>query len=270
MGSVQRLGVGVLINERPIPAGMKVEKAADGSTPTTIPYTQEELERLNQLVRGAVGFKEDRGDVVTVVSTRFEPPVGPNAVPGYKDTAIAARANSAVVALLFLLFLFLVVRPMVRKLTTPDFDPAVIASAAADAAAREASAGERLKAERIAIAVAEAAAKAVSDKAAVEAEAEAKAKEQAEALAAAQEKVAELSAKVETMDEPPQEIEIQDGESLEEIKARMSSLKPKKPTISADMLNTANTYDDKVALIRMIVSDDSTRVAGVLKNMIQS
>ena len=79
-----------------------------------------------------------------------------------------------------------------------------------------------------------------------------------------------LGAKVETMEEPPQEIEIQDGESLEEIKARMSSLKPKKPTISADMLNTANTYDDKVALIRMIVSDDSTRVAGVLKNMIQS
>jgi flagellar M-ring protein FliF len=117
--------------------------------------------------------------------------------------------------------------------------------------------------------VAEAAAKAVSDKAAVEAEAEAKAKEQAQALVAAQEKVAELSAKVETMDEP-QEIEIQEGESLEEIKARMSSLKPKKPTISADMLNTANTYDDKVALIRMIVSDDSTRVAGVLKNMIQS
>jgi flagellar M-ring protein FliF len=270
MGSVQRLGVGVLINERPIPAGMKVEKAADGSTPTTIPYTQEELERLNQLVRGAVGFKEDRGDVVTVVSTRFEPQVDPDALPWYKDESVAGMANSAVVALLFLLFLFLVVRPMVRKLTTPDFDPAVIASAAADAAAREASAGERLKAERIAIAVAEAAAKAVSDKAAVEAEAQAKAKEQSEALAAAQEKVAELSAKVETMEEPPQEIEIQEGESLEEIKARMSSLKPKKPTISADMLNTANTYDDKVALIRMIVSDDSTRVAGVLKNMIQS
>jgi flagellar M-ring protein FliF len=193
--------------------------------------------------------------VVTVVSTRFEPQIDPDAVPWYKDESIAGMANSAVVALLFLLFLFLVVRPMVRKLTTPDFDPAAIAAAAADAAAREASASERLKAERIAIAVAEA---------------EAKAKEQAEALAAAQEKVAELSAKVETMDEPPQEIEIQDGESLEEIKARMSSLKPKKPTISADMLNTANTYDDKVALIRMIVSDDSTRVAGVLKNMIQS
>ena len=270
MGNIQRLGVGVLINERPIPAGMKVEKPADGGTPTTIPYTQEELERLNQLVRGAVGFKEDRGDVVTVVSTRFETPVDPDAVPWYKDEALAGMANSAVIALLFMLFLFLVVRPMVRKLTTPDFDPAMIAAAAADAAAREASAGERLKAERIAMAVAEAAAKVVHEKAAAEAEAEAKANEQAAALAAAEEKVAELSAKVETMDEPPQEIEIQDGESLEEIKARMSSLKPKKPTISADMLNTANTYDDKVALIRMIVSDDSTRVAGVLKNMIQS
>jgi len=270
MGNIQRIGVGVLINERPIPAGMKVEKTPEGGTPTTIPYTQEELERLNQLVRGAVGFKEDRGDVVTVVATRFETPVDPDAVPWYKDEALAGMANSAVIALLFMLFLFLVVRPMVRKLTTPDFDPAAIAAAAADAAAREAAAGERLKAERIAMAVAEAAAKVVQEKAAAEAEAEAKAKEQAAALAAAEEKVAELSAKVETMDEPPQEIEIQEGESLEEIKARMSSLKPKKPTISADMLNTANTYDDKVALIRMIVSDDSTRVAGVLKNMIQS
>ena len=72
MGSVQRIGVGVLINERPIPAGAKVEKPADGAAaPTTIPYTQEELDRLNQLVRGAVGFDEKRGDVVTVVSTQI-------------------------------------------------------------------------------------------------------------------------------------------------------------------------------------------------------
>jgi flagellar M-ring protein FliF len=36
------------------------------------------------------------------------------------------------------------------------------------------------------------------------------------------------------------------------------------------MLDTANTYDDKVALVRMIVADDSGRVASVLKNMIKS
>jgi flagellar M-ring protein FliF len=56
---------------------------------------------------------------------------------------------------------------------------------------------------------------------------------------------------------------------LEEVKARMASMKPKKQSISADLLNTANSYDDKVALIRMIMAEDSTRVAGVLKSLIE-
>ena len=62
------------------------------------------------------------------------------------------------------------------------------------------------------------------------------------------------------------EIEIQDGESLEEIRAK---LKPKKSAISADLLDTANTYEDKVALIRMLVQEDSGRVANVLKGMVR-
>ncbi len=60
-------------------------------------------------------------------------------------------------------------------------------------------------------------------------------------------------------------IQIGEGESLEDIKAK---LKPKKSSISIDMLDTANTYDDKVALIRMLVAEDSARVANVLKGMI--
>ena len=44
---------------------------------------------------------------------------------------------------------------------------------------------------------------------------------------------------------------------------------PKKSTISADMLDTANTYDDKVALLRLLVAEDSGRVATVLKTMIR-
>ena len=59
---------------------------------------------------------------------------------------------------------------------------------------------------------------------------------------------------------------VDEGETLEEIKAR---LKPKKSANSIDMLDTANTYDDKVAVIRMLVSEDSKRVASVLKNMIK-
>ena len=62
-----------------------------------------------------------------------------------------------------------------------------------------------------------------------------------------------------------------DGESMEQFRDRLKkSAAPKKSSISADMLDTANTYDDKVALIRMLVAEDSGRVANVLKSMIRS
>jgi flagellar M-ring protein FliF len=64
-----------------------------------------------------------------------------------------------------------------------------------------------------------------------------------------------------------EQVEIQEGESLEDIKAK---LKPKKAAISPEMLDTANTYDDKVAVIRMIVGDEAGRVSNVFKTMIQS
>jgi len=292
--------VGVLINERPIPAGMKVEKPADGSPPpTTIPYTQEELDRLNQLVRGAVGFNDQRGDVVTVVATRFEPPVDPNAVPWYKDEALASLANSGVVAVLFLLFLMAVVRPMIKKLIKPEVDPAAIAAAAMAAAAAEAATAEKLRTERIAAAEAEAAARVVAERAARE-EAEEKARKEAEAQAEAERLAAEALAKeaemaeeaaaaeaarmaeeeaareaerlaaLELQAESGEEVELEEGESLDDLKARMGKLKPKKASIPADLLNNANSYDDKVALIRMIVSDNSGRVASVMRNMIES
>ena len=62
-------------------------------------------------------------------------------------------------------------------------------------------------------------------------------------------------------------VEIQEGESLEDIKAK---LKPKKASISPEMLDTANSYDDKVAIIRMIVGEESGRVANVFKSMMKA
>jgi len=61
-------------------------------------------------------------------------------------------------------------------------------------------------------------------------------------------------------------VEVREGETLDDIKAR---LKPKKSGINVDLLDTANTYDDKIALIRMLVGDDSGRVTAVLKSLIQ-
>ena len=67
-------------------------------------------------------------------------------------------------------------------------------------------------------------------------------------------------------EEEQDKIEVAEGESLEDIKAK---LKPKKSAISADMLDTANTYDDKVAIIRMIVGDEAGRVSSVFRNMMK-
>ena len=86
--------------------------------------------------------------------------------------------------------------------------------------------------------------------------------------------VMELYAEAETMAdmatqriESVKALEVEEGETLEGIKAK---LKPKKKSgISADLLDTANTYDDKVALVRMIVGDEAGRVANVFKQMMR-
>ena len=86
--------------------------------------------------------------------------------------------------------------------------------------------------------------------------------------------VMELYAEAETMAdlatqrvESTKAVEIEEGETIEGIKAK---LKPKKKSgISADLLDTANTYDDKVALVRMIVADEAGRVANVFKQLMR-
>ncbi len=228
--------------------------------------------------------------------------------------------NASVVGGIFLLLLLTVVRPMIRRLTSPEIDPKKLANAAAEAASLEAKMAievataeaaaaqfaartskqahedeiavisqEAVKAAAHAAQMKEAARLAAEAKLAADAlaAAEAKAREEAmiaEAKAREEALQAELAAKLaeaeaaahtaaqaaaEGEQVADQDIEIEEGETLEEVKARMASLKPKKQSISADLLNTANSYDDKVALIRMIVAEDSTRVAGVLKSLIQ-
>jgi hypothetical protein len=67
------------------------------------------------------------------------------------------------------------------------------------------------------------------------------------------------------------EIVMQEGESLADVKERMKreQAKAKKPTIPPELLNNANSYEDKVGLVRMVVQNDQSRVAGVIRGMIQ-
>jgi flagellar M-ring protein FliF len=205
-GDIKRLSVAVVINERPVivPEDAKV----DPNAPTTIPYTEQELDRMLNLVRGAVGYSEARGDVVTLIPARFEPPASLEPmVPWYQDDMVITSFKQGLMALVLITFLVFIVRPVVRNL---------MGESAANQAAEEAK-------------------KALPD--------------------------GELT------EEDMNMIQLGEGETLEDIKAK---LRPKKSSISADMLDTANTYDDKVALIRMLVAEDSGRVANVLKRMIKS
>lgn len=71
----------------------------------------------------------------------------------------------------------------------------------------------------------------------------------------------------ELSDQDLQMIRLGEGETLEEIKAK---LVPKKSSIPLDMLNTANSYDDKVAVLRMLAADDPGRVASSIKRLIEA
>jgi len=71
----------------------------------------------------------------------------------------------------------------------------------------------------------------------------------------------------ELSDQDLQMIRLGEGETLEEIKAKLA---PKKSSIPLDMLDTANSYDDKVAVLRMLAADDPGRVANSIKRLIEA
>ena len=213
-GTLERLSVAVLINER-APTVTKNDKGeVTDSKPN--PYSDEEITRMQDLVRGVVGYDEKRGDVVTVIQAKFEPePVYDLSIPWYKDESMQTYIKSGLLGVMFLAFLMLVIRPAVLRMLGLLKTPAEL---------------------------------------------------EAEATAAAEEEKKKLLADGELSPEDMNAIQLGEGETLEEIKAK---LKPKKSSISMEMLDTANTYDDKVALVRMIVAEDTSRVASVLKKMIK-
>ena len=195
-----------MINER---GPLTKNEKGEPMDPKPNPYTEEEITRMQSLVRGVVGFDEKRGDVVTVVQAKFEPEqIYDMSVPWYKDEMVVNNLKTGLLGLLFVAFIMMVIRPAVMHFINPPpppVDPALL-----------------------------------------------------EAVALGDGELSEDDKKA-----------LQEGEveSMEELKAKMM---PKKSNISAEMLDTANTYDDKVALVRIIVADDAARVASVLKNMIKS
>ncbi|MBR0798333.1 flagellar M-ring protein FliF [Bradyrhizobium jicamae] len=111
---------------------------------------KEQLDRIAALVRSAIGFDQKRGDQVEVVNLRFaEPPMTtpiaePTGLLGmlqFTKDDVMYVIELGVMMLLGLVVLFMVVRPLVRRIVATDAMPSLGGAAAAPAFA-EAHAGD--------------------------------------------------------------------------------------------------------------------------------
>lgn len=120
-GRVKKLSVAVLVDG---------SYTRNGNDIVYQPRPPEELERIQQLVRTAIGFDEGRGDKVEVVNLRFAE--APPAITETPEQSLIQQlmavtkedllrgAELVVIALLTLIVLMVVVRPLVKQMLAPD------------------------------------------------------------------------------------------------------------------------------------------------------
>ncbi len=119
-GRVNRISVAVLVDG--------VYAKNDKGETSYQPREKEEIDRIAALVRTAIGFDSKRGDQVEVVNLRFADvptftvpePQGLMAFLQFTKDDIMRWVEQLVMLLLGLVVLLLVVRPLVRRIITPE------------------------------------------------------------------------------------------------------------------------------------------------------
>ena len=126
-GTIQRLSVAVLIDDRVIAGGGETAAAGDGDDATSaagaVPLTAEEIDRYTSLVKEAVGFNEARGDSVVVLNETFHsPPELPAAEepPIWKQPVVRDVMQQGAGIVLVIILAFGIVRPMLRGLVSAN------------------------------------------------------------------------------------------------------------------------------------------------------
>ncbi|MCL1117768.1 flagellar basal-body MS-ring/collar protein FliF [Shewanella aestuarii] len=115
VGQVRRVSVSVALDYKPGPAG------EDGAV-TRVPRTEQELTNIRRLLEGAVGFSSQRGDALEVVTVPFMDQLMEELPePDMWEQPWFWRAIKLVLGALVVLVLILtVVRPMLKRLINPD------------------------------------------------------------------------------------------------------------------------------------------------------
>lgn len=113
VGRVRRLTVAVLVDDL-------LQPTADAKGAETIPWPQEEIDRLTLLVRNAVGFDASRGDSVNVINSRFLPQEEiefvAEEVPIWQQPWVMQWAKPILSFLVVMAVLFGVVRPVIKSI----------------------------------------------------------------------------------------------------------------------------------------------------------
>lgn len=113
-GAIKRLSVAVAVD-----GATAIGK--DGKPGAYTPRSAEEMQRIEQLVRTAIGFSTDRGDQVSVVNVRFPAPDDAGGVQaasplmGFDKNDIMRGAELLVLAIVGILMIFFVARPLLRS-----------------------------------------------------------------------------------------------------------------------------------------------------------
>ena len=134
IGSIKQLSVAVLVDgtyEMPkVAEGETAEKPAGDVVKKYIPRSEEDMKRIEDIVKKAMGYSSERQDQVQVVNVQFGfGPEEPVAGAGVEAVADAPKAwmpyvRYGVGALLFLMILFFVVRPLIAMLGAPSVEAA--------------------------------------------------------------------------------------------------------------------------------------------------
>ncbi|MCF6209674.1 MAG: flagellar M-ring protein FliF [Gammaproteobacteria bacterium] len=123
MGSLQRLSVAVVVDDR-----VSVDEAGQLTRQQRSP---EELERMTELVKKAVGFNTERGDSVNVINSAFTLPAEPAPlpeVPIWEQAWAQDLVKKGIGGLLVLLLVFGVLKPVMKSLAAPQMQELVVAN----------------------------------------------------------------------------------------------------------------------------------------------
>jgi len=111
-GKVERISVAVVLNS---PTKGLLDGDDEEDSDNNAGFSDIEIERFSNLVKSLIGFDVNRGDVVTIVSTPFEPPVVIEQIsePWYENSQITSLIKTASIAIAFVALLLLVVKPAI-------------------------------------------------------------------------------------------------------------------------------------------------------------